>query len=64
MHLFHMGIHRLEEINPLWLLRLSVLMDLYIHHLYVLVINILFSIPKSPALIYPLSTVGSTYHFI
>jgi hypothetical protein len=52
-------------------LRLSALMDLYIHPLYVLVSKIVSSILNSPAPIYPLyhplstiSTVGSTYHFI
>jgi hypothetical protein len=52
-------------------LRLPVLMDLYIHPLYVLVSNILSSILNSPAPIHPLyhplstlSTVGPTCHFI
>jgi hypothetical protein len=55
-------------------LRLSALMDLYIHPLYVLVSKILFSILNilnSPAPIHPLyhplstiSTVGPTCHFI
>jgi hypothetical protein len=52
-------------------LRLSVLMDLYIHPLYVLVSKILSSILNSPAPIHPLyhplstlSTVGHTCHFI
>jgi hypothetical protein len=52
-------------------LRLSVLMDLYIHPLYVLVSKILSSILNSPAPIHPLYhplstlfTVGPTCHFI
>jgi hypothetical protein len=52
-------------------LRLSALMVLYIHPLYVLVSKILSSILNSPTPIHPLyhplstlSTVGSTYHFI
>jgi hypothetical protein len=52
-------------------LRLSALMHLYIHPLYVLVSKIISSILNSPALIHPLyhplstlSTVGPTYHFI
>jgi hypothetical protein len=52
-------------------LRLSVLMDLYIHPLYILVSKILSSILNSSALIHslyhPLSTlfiVGPTCHFI
>jgi hypothetical protein len=52
-------------------LRLSVLMDLYIHPLYVLVSKILSSILNFPAPIYPLyhplstlSTVEPTCHFI
>jgi hypothetical protein len=52
-------------------IRLSTLMDLYIHPLYVLVSKILFSILNSPAPIHPLyhplftlSTVGPTCHFI
>jgi hypothetical protein len=49
-------------------IRLSALMDLYIHSLYVLVIKILSSIPKSSApihpLYHPLSIVGPTCHFI
>jgi hypothetical protein len=51
--------------------RLSALIDLYIHPLYVLVSKILSSILNSLALIHPLyhplstlSTVGLTYHFI
>jgi hypothetical protein len=51
--------------------RLPVLMDLYIHPLYVLVSKILSSIFNSPARIHPLyhplstlSNVGPTYHFI
>jgi hypothetical protein len=51
--------------------RLPVLMDLYIHLLYVLASNILSSIPNSPIPIHPLyhplstlSTVGLTCHFI
>jgi hypothetical protein len=53
------------------ILRLSALIDLYIHPLYVLVSKILSSILNSPAPIHPLyhplstlSTVGPTYHFI
>jgi hypothetical protein len=46
--------------------RLSALMNLYIHPLYVLVSKILSSILNSPALIHPLyhplSTVGPTCH--
>jgi hypothetical protein len=48
--------------------RLSALMDLYIHHLYILVIKILSSISILPhpsilyIILYPLW--GSTYHFI
>jgi hypothetical protein len=52
-------------------LRLSALMDLYIHPLYVLVSKILSSILNSPAPIHPLyhplstlSTVGPICHFI
>jgi hypothetical protein len=52
-------------------LRLSALMDLYIHPLYVLLSKILSSILNSSAPIYPLyhplstlSTVRPTYHFI
>jgi hypothetical protein len=49
-------------------IRLSALMHLYIHPLYVLVSKILFSILNSSAhihpLYHPLSTVGPTYHFI
>jgi hypothetical protein len=52
-------------------LRLSALMDLYIHPLYVLVSKILSSILNSPAAIHPLyhplstlSTLGPTCHFI
>jgi hypothetical protein len=52
-------------------LRLSALMDLYIHPLYVLVSKILSSILNSPAPIHPLyhplstlSTVGPTCYFI
>jgi hypothetical protein len=51
-------------------IRLSALMDLYIHPLYVLVSKILSSILNSPAPIHPLyplstlSTVGLTCHFI
>jgi hypothetical protein len=52
-------------------LRLSALMNLYIHPLYVLVNKILSSILNSPALIHPLyhplstlSTIGPTCHFI
>jgi hypothetical protein len=48
--------------------RLSALMDLYIHPLYVLVSKILSSILNSPApihpLYHPLSTLGPTCHFI
>jgi hypothetical protein len=48
--------------------RLSALVILYFHPLYILVIKILSSIFISPALIHPLyhplSTVGPTYHFI
>jgi hypothetical protein len=48
--------------------RLSALMDLYIHPLYVLVSKILSSILNSSApihpLYHPLSTVGPTYYFI
>jgi hypothetical protein len=54
-----------------WDLRLSALMDLYIHPLYVLVSKILSSILNSSAHIHPLyhhlstlSTVEPTYHFI
>jgi hypothetical protein len=54
----------------LWL-RLSALMDLYIHPLYVLVSKIPFSILNSSAPIHPLyyplstlSTVGPSDHFI
>jgi hypothetical protein len=49
-------------------IRLSALMDLYIHPLYILVIKILSSILNSSTSIYPLyhllSTVGPTCHFI
>jgi hypothetical protein len=52
-------------------LRLSALMDLYIHPLYVLVSEVLSSILNSPAPIHhlyhhlsTLSTVGPIYHFI
>jgi hypothetical protein len=52
-------------------LRLSALIDLYIHPLYVLISKILSSILNSPAPIHPLyhplstiSTVGPTCHFI
>jgi hypothetical protein len=52
-------------------LRLSALMELYIHPLYVLVSKILSSILNSPAHIHPLyhplstlSTMGPTCHFI
>jgi hypothetical protein len=49
-------------------IRLSALMILYFHPLYVLVIKILSSILISPALIHPLyhplSTVGPICHFI
>jgi hypothetical protein len=60
-----------EEEYAVWRPRLSALMDLYIHPLYVLFSKILSSILNSPAPIYhlyhplsTLSTVGSTYHFI
>jgi hypothetical protein len=52
------------EVPPSNPVRLSALMDLYIHPLYVLVIKILSSILNSPATIHPLSTVGPTCHFI
>jgi hypothetical protein len=49
-------------------LRLSALMDLYIHPLKGLVIKILSSIPNSSAsihpLYHPLFTVVPTYHFV
>jgi hypothetical protein len=52
-------------------IRLTALMDLYIHPLYVLVSKILSSVLNSPAPIHPLyhplstlSTVGPTCHFI
>jgi hypothetical protein len=56
------------EETVIWVLRLSVVMDLYIHPLYILVIKILSSIFNSSAPIHPLyhslSTVGLIYHFI
>jgi hypothetical protein len=54
-----------------WIIRLSALMGLYIHPLYVLVSKIISSILNSPAPIHPLyhpltslSTMGPTWHFI
>jgi senataxin len=63
---FHQILQRLSSCS-----RLSALMDIYIHSLYVIVSKIISSILNSPAPIYPLyhplstlSTVGPTSHFI
>jgi hypothetical protein len=74
MQLRQMSWIQLPSLSPyrrLSALRLSALIDLYIHPLYVLVNKILSSILNSPAPIHPLyhplstlSTVGPTCHFI
>jgi hypothetical protein len=62
---------RLTARSTCHLLTVPVLMDIYIHPLYVLISKILSSILNSSVLIHPLyhplstlSTVGPTYHFI
>jgi hypothetical protein len=69
VHLKYKCKHLLTEVLPT--LRLSALMNLYIHPLYVLVSKILSFILNSPTPIHPLyhplstlSTLGPTCHFI
>jgi hypothetical protein len=62
-----LGVYTVKSGYYLTRLRLSTLMDLYIHPLYVLVSKILSSILNSPAPIHrlsTLSTVGPNCHFI